>query len=175
MTRLLPIILAACSVASDPAIDAQRRPEQVISALSIADGAQIADIGAGRGYFTGKLADAAGPRGHVVATDIDADALAAIPHHPRVEVRRVAPDDPGLEAGAYDLLFLARVDQYLPDRVRYFRALRPALRPGGRLAVLNKLSYRRAASDAAAAAGFRVTGGTDALPGQYLLIFEVAP
>jgi trans-aconitate methyltransferase len=178
MTRLLPILLAtACSVApaAEPGAAAQRRPEVVLAALAIPQGAHIADVGAGRGYFTSRLLAAAGPEGRVVATDVDAEALAAIPRDPRIETRVVTPDDPGLESGAYDLLFLAQVDQYLPDRAAYFRALRPALRQGGRLAVVNKLSYRRAVAHAAEAAGYRVIGGTDALPGQFLLVYEVAP
>jgi SAM-dependent methyltransferase len=176
VTRLLVFALAACAVApaAEPSADAERQPEQVIAALQIRPGSRIADVGAGRGYFTGRLARAAGPDGRVVATDIDAEALAAIPADPRITVRRVAPDDPGLEAGAYDLVFLAQVDQYLPDRVAYFRALRVALRPGGRLAVSNRLPYRAKVDAAALEAGFRPAGRLD-LPGQFLRLFEVTP
>jgi predicted methyltransferase len=173
----LLMLLAACSVAPapEPSADAERRPELVLAALAIPDGARIADVGAGRGYFTQRLADAAGPFGHVVATDVDADALAAIPADPRITVRQVTAADPGLEPATYDLVFLAQVDQYLPERVAYFRALRLALRPGGRLAVVNRLPYRRAVERAAAEAGFRSAGGLDTLPGQFLRLYEVSP
>jgi tRNA A58 N-methylase Trm61 len=134
---------------------------------------RVADVGAGRGYLTGRLADAVGPSGHVVATDIDATALAAIPPRPTVEIRHTHPEEPGLERGAYNRILLAQVDQYVPDRVDFLRQLGAALAPGGFIAVTNRLQYREALIDAAARAGLRATEISLQLPSQFFVRLEV--
>ena len=50
--------------------DQWQMPEQVLDALRVAEGAVVADIGAGGGYFTEKFARRVGPHGHVYATDV---------------------------------------------------------------------------------------------------------
>jgi len=120
------------------AYDAYRQPDRVVGALNIVPGQRVADVGAGRGYLTGRLALAVGPTGRVVATDIDPKALAAIPRAPNIETRLVDPDDPGLETDAYDRILVAEVDHYLADRVGWFHRLASALAPGGFIAVTNR-------------------------------------
>src|SRR5262249_41357653 len=140
----------------------------------------VADVGAGRGYLTDRLALAVGPHGRVVATDIDESALAAIAARPRpsgsapVTTQKVAPDRPGLARGAYDLILLAEVDHLLPDRTAYLALLRPALAARGRLAVSNRQVYRARLVSAAAQAGFMLIRESSVLPGQFLAIFEPA-
>src|SRR5262249_2334499 len=92
------------------AYDRYRRPERIIAGLALAPGMRVADVGAGHGYLTPRLAAAVGPTGHVVATDIDAVALATIPRSPTIETRTVAADDPGLEAHGFDRILVAEVD-----------------------------------------------------------------
>src|SRR5690606_35968987 len=100
---------------SRAAYDRWRRPDLLLAALALEPGEVVADVGAGRGYLTRRLAAAIGPRGRVVATEIDPDALAALarlvpaPGEAPIEVRRVASGDPGLESGRYDLVLLAQV------------------------------------------------------------------
>jgi ubiquinone/menaquinone biosynthesis C-methylase UbiE len=183
----IAVLVAACSPSRPPEpepteedrarYDRQRRPDELVAALAIPEGATVADVGAGTGYLTGRLAAAVGPAGRVVATDIDADALAKLEARvkdARVTTRRVTPDDPGLEAGAYDRVLLAQVDHLLADRAAYFRKLAAALAPGGRLAVANRLPYRQRVVDAASAAGLRAVS-EHGLPGQFLIQFEVTP
>jgi tRNA A58 N-methylase Trm61 len=132
----------------------------VVSALGLREGMRVADVGAGSGYLTWRLARAVGPTGHVTATDIDPRALAALvvsgdrALRDRVEARRVTPSDPGLEPGAYDLVLLSEVDQLLPDRVAYLGRLKTALKPGGRIAIHNRAPFRAALLDAASRAGY---------------------
>ena len=154
------------------AYDAYRQPERVVRALGIVAGQRVADVGAGRGYLTGRLAAAVGPARRVVATDIDPKALAAIPRAPNIETRLVEPDDPGLEPAIYDRILVAEVDQYLADRVHWFHRLAGALAPGGFIAVTNRLTYRTAMREAAGDAGLRVIEVPVELPAHFFFRLE---
>ncbi|MGZ3425423.1 MAG: class I SAM-dependent methyltransferase [Polyangia bacterium] len=149
-----------------------RAPDKIVAGLQLAPGLRVADVGAGRGFLTTRLAAAVGASGHVVATDIDAAALAAIPRASTVETRVVAAADPGLEAGAYDRILLAEVDHYLGDRADYLRRLARALKPGGFIAVANRLPYRAPLYAAATAAGLRVTELEPAPPVHFFVKLE---
>ena len=92
-----------------------------------------------------------------------------------VENRVVKPTDPGLEAGRYDAILLAQVDQYLDDRLAWLIRVRPALVRGGTLTISNRLQHRAAALTAADAAGFRLVSESSDIPGQFVAIFEVKP
>lgn len=152
-----------------------RQPATIIAGLELAPGQRVADVGAGRGFLTTRLAAAVGARGHVVATDIDGGALAAIPKSGTIETRRVRADDPGLEPGAYDRILVAEVDHYLGDRVDYLRRLARALKPGGFIAVENRVLYREPLVAAAAAAGLRVTAIAPAPPIHFFVKLEPSP
>lgn len=161
--------------------DAWRRPDVLVAALELRAGDVVADVGAGRGYLTGRLARAVGPAGRVVATDIDAGLLAEVDRLPPtagaapIETRLVSPEQPGLEPGGYDLVLLAQVDHYLADRVAYLRQLRGALSERGRLAVSNRLHHRERLLAAARDAGYLVkTEYRTELPGQYLVLLAPA-
>jgi ubiquinone/menaquinone biosynthesis C-methylase UbiE len=125
-----------------PGRDAQQQPERVVAALALANGAQVADLGAGGGYFTFRLADAVGPEGRVYAVDVDPDMLAYLRGRVRdesranVEVVEAAPDDSRLPDAGVDLVFLCNTYHHLGERVAYFERLRGRLRPGGRVAIV---------------------------------------
>jgi predicted methyltransferase len=193
ITLLLAFALAAggCSAPAhgdDPAsrasYDRYRRPERVVAALGLSPGQRVADVGAGSGYLTFRLAAAVGPTGRVVATDIDAAALDVVRARARAEAgradqapvvaREVTPSDPGLEPGAYDLVLLAEVDQYLPDRADYLARLRAALAPGGRIAVSNRHLYRAPLLAAATQAGLTIASEATDLPAHFLIVFRPA-
>jgi ubiquinone/menaquinone biosynthesis C-methylase UbiE len=182
------LLLVACRPAADrpdaaaadeDEVDRFRQPGRVIAAFGLAPGQRVADVGAGRGYLTFRIADAVGPTGRVVATDIDERALATLraraAGRPEVVVRKVAPDDPGLEPAAFDRVVLSAVDQYLADREAYLRKLRAALAPGGRLAVVNRRSFRAPLLEAAGRAGFVVVSQVDDLPVDYLVVLAPGP
>jgi predicted methyltransferase len=158
--------------------DRFRQPTRVIAALGLRPGQRVADVGAGAGYLTFRLAEAVGPTGQVVATDIDEKALAALraqaPAAPNVTARKVSADDPGLEAASYDMVLLSEVDHDLADRVDYLRKLHVVLKPAGRIAVTNRRSFRAPLLQAAARAGYAAVGEVTDLPAHFLVFLRPA-
>lgn len=149
----------------------QQRPHELVAVLGLRPGDRVADIGAGRGFLEPYLARAIGPRGRLVATDVDRDAVAALAAlGPPVEARLVAADDPGLEPGGFDLVLLARVDHLLADRAAYLGRVIPALAPGGRIAIANRIDREAAVRVAVEAAGLEVVGESRALPAQFVIV-----
>jgi len=149
-------------------------------------GARVADLGAGGGYFTFRLAHAVGPTGLVFAVDIDPDMVdflakqAAEQGLANVRPVLAAGDDPRLPEHV-DLVFTSNTYHHLENRVAYFSALRErALAPGGRVAIVE---YRPEATSHATAratieqemtaAGFRLEKSFDYLERQHFLVFEV--
>jgi SAM-dependent methyltransferase len=88
-----------------------------------------------------------------------------------VFVRQVIAEEPGLEPGGYDLILLSEVDHLLPDRARYLARLRAALKPGGRIAVVNRRTYHTALLEAARRAGFS-TRDVETLPAHFIVFLE---
>jgi len=169
---------SAATAQESAAFDRYRQPDRLIAALGLRHGDRVADVGAGAGYLTFRLARGVGTSGRVLATDVDPDALAALTAHTpselrgRVEARHVAAAEPGLEPGAYDLLLLSEVDHLLPDRAAYLRRLALALAPGGRIAVVNKRTFQAPLVAAVAAAGLRARP-VDFTPTHFLIFVEV--
>jgi ubiquinone/menaquinone biosynthesis C-methylase UbiE len=162
--------------------DRERQPAVIIKALGLVPGKVVADIGAGTGLLTVHVARAVTPGGRVVATDIDAGVLdllrarmVAAGYDHIVEGKVVKPDEPGLDAARFDAILLAQVDHYFDDRVAWLTKAAPALKPGGKLAIANRLHHRAAAMAAAEAAGFRVVTEVSEIPGQFVAVFELAP
>lgn len=199
---LLAIALAGTSSCAKvdwrrgPGRDALSQPERVLAALAIAPGARVADLGAGTGYFTFRLAEAVGPDGVVHAVEIDPGALrtlrrrAAAGGHANVSVVEGAPDDPRLPDGAVDLVLLSNVYHHLDDRVAYLARLHADLAPGGRVAILEPRSGWASwwlllppghgvpvpvLHEEMAAAGYRHVASHDFLPGQVFEVFAAAP
>jgi ubiquinone/menaquinone biosynthesis C-methylase UbiE len=170
-----------------------QQPERVIQSLEIRPGHTIADLGAGGGYFTFLLAQAAGPGGKVYAVDIDKDMTEFVAKKARqrgvknVEVILAKPEDPLLPEGGVDLIFTANTYHHIKDRVRYFSALRKALRPAGRVAVIDfdrrswwaGLMRHYTPSEFITRemeqAGYRLMGQFDFLDRQSFLLFDAAP
>jgi arsenite methyltransferase len=123
--------------------DEWQQPQKVIQSLEIRPGATVADLGAGSGYFTFLLAQAVGPAGKVYAVDIDQDMTQLVTEKAKergaknIEIILARPEDPMLPQGSIDLVFTANAYHHIKDRVRYFSALRKALRPAGRIAVID--------------------------------------
>lgn len=123
--------------------DDWQEPEKVIQSLEIRPGDHVADLGAGSGYFTFRLANAVGPSGKVYAVDIDeemneiitkrADKLGAT----NIQVILAQRNDPKLPTTGVDLVLTVNTYHHIDDRIAYFANLRKYLRPNGRVAVID--------------------------------------
>ena len=161
--------------------DTERRPDLVVKALAIKPGSRVADVGAGSGLLTVHLARAVAPTGKVTATDVAAHVLDLMKQRlvaagldGVVEGRIVAADTPGLEDGAYDAILLAEVDNYFTDPVAWLRAALPALKPGGRIVIENRIHHRAKSMAAAQKAGLVLLEESNPVPTHFLAVF-VAP
>jgi arsenite methyltransferase len=130
------------NVFDDPARDAWQRPNDVMRALELAPTMIVADVGAGTGYFAVRLARAV-PAGEVVATDVEPDMVRFLNERARREqlpnlrailATRTAS---GLAARSVDRILVVHVWHHLDGRVEYARHLASALRPGGKLFVVD--------------------------------------
>ena len=123
--------------------DEWQHPEEVIKALKIQAGDQVADLGAGSGYFTFRLADAVGPTGNVYAVDIDAEMNAYLAQrvqdkgYQNIEVVLARPNNPGLPDNSIDLIFTSNTYHHLEDRLAYFTNLQQDLQPDGSIAIID--------------------------------------
>jgi predicted methyltransferase len=126
-----------------PDRDTWQRPEQIMDALAIADGARVADIGAGAGWFTIRLARRVGPNGIVYAQDIQREPLEAIRRRVgreglrNVETRLATETSPNLPIGMLDAVLIVDTYPEVADRVALLRDLGAALKPGGRIGIVN--------------------------------------
>ena len=120
-----------------PERETREQPEAVLDALHLAPKDVVADVGAGTGYFTLRLARRVA---HVIATDVQPEMRAAIGTRahalPNVEVRAATPSNSGLAAGCCDLVLLVDVYHELADPPAVMATIRAALRPRGRLALV---------------------------------------
>jgi ubiquinone/menaquinone biosynthesis C-methylase UbiE len=123
--------------------DSWQEPERVVRELALQHGNRVADLGAGGGYFTFRLADAVGPDGRVYAVDVDEGMLEYVSgeakdrSYDNVETILASHDDPRLPADGVDMIFTCDTYHHLADRSAYFRNAARYLRPGGRVAVID--------------------------------------
>jgi predicted methyltransferase len=167
---------------------AWQKPEQIMDALAIADGAAVADIGAGAGWFTIHLARRVGPNGVVYAQDVQRQMLEAIRRRVEREglknVRTLLGEDsdPHLPAKSLDAVLVVDVYPEVASRVAFLRNVAAALKPGGRIGIVNykpggggpgpdaqdRIESAQVEADARAAS-LRVLAREN-LPYQYLLV-----
>jgi SAM-dependent methyltransferase len=126
----------------DPARDAWQHPDDVVAALALTPTMAVADVGAGTGYFTVRLARAV-PQGSVVATDVEPDMVrylgerATREHLGNVQAVLGGADDPHLAPSSLDRILIVDVWHHVAERPRFAAALAAALRPGGQLAIVD--------------------------------------
>jgi ubiquinone/menaquinone biosynthesis C-methylase UbiE len=125
--------------------DAWQQPDRVVADLGLKPGQAVADVGAGRGYFTFRLAAAVGEKGKVFATDIDAKALAAVKAQAgKDNVRNVEtivgePTDTKLAPDSVDAALICDVLHHVPqaDRPALVKNVAAAIKPGGFLFIVD--------------------------------------
>jgi ubiquinone/menaquinone biosynthesis C-methylase UbiE len=171
----------------------EEQPHRAVAALGLRPGDVVADVGAGTGYYTVRLARAVAPGGQVYATDIQPEMLARLERRLRQErVQGVTPvlgtaDDPRLPAATVDLILMVDVYHELAEPQLMLRKLRAALKPGGRLVLIefrkedprvpirpeHKMSVTEAKLELEAE-GYRLQRVIDVLPWQHILVFTPA-
>jgi len=125
---------------------AWQKPDLIMDALRIAEKATVADIGAGSGFFTVRLARRVGPNGIVYAEDIQQPMLESIKRRVSREglnnvITRLGTDtDANLPKGALDAVLVVDVYQEVEEeasRIGLLRHLADTLKPSGRIGIVN--------------------------------------
>jgi predicted methyltransferase len=149
-TTLPILILLWCSAGSAGPVAAQERRPFLDVFLALADvrpGMTVAEIGAGNGAFSARLAGTVGPTGRIFANEISKEKLAALdrlkeePALDNLTVVRGATADPKLP-GPVDRITMIDVYHHLEEPADFLAALRSSLKPGGRLLVAAVLNRR---------------------------------
>lgn len=166
-------------------------PDRIMDALGVGEGVVVADLGAGSGWFTIRLAQRVGPNGIVYAEDVQRQMIDSITR--RVErlglknVRTVlgTTNDPRLPPGAVDAVLIVDSFHEMEQPVALLRNVARSLKPNGRIGIVNftkdgggpgpAIEYRvdpeRVITDARAA-GLEVQSRPNFLKYHYMLVFE---
>jgi len=177
----------------DPARDAYQKPHEVLTALGLKPGEVIADIGAGSGYFSLRLAHHVGPQGHVYAVDISPDMLRHLNQRIRdagllnISSILALPNDPLLPQ-AVDRFLIVDVWHHIEDQTGYLALMKKQLKPGGQVVMIDfhkkdlpvgpPAAMKIAREDLIAQMqghGFTLAKEHTFLPYQYFLVFTPAP
>jgi len=189
-TYAWPMGVAGANWLDRPERAREEQPNKALDYIGIAPGSSVADIGAGSGYFTTRLAERVGPTGRVYANDIQQGMLDLI--EARLEARNLrnvqlvlgTPDDPRLPEASLDLALMVDVYHEFSAPELMLQQLFAALKPGGRLVLLeyraedprvpiledHKMTRQQVQLEIEAE-GFRLDRIDDRLPRQHLFIF----
>jgi predicted methyltransferase len=160
---LIGAAVALALVAPASAQDAQRaqhetrrdewqKVDAIFAAMGIKSGSVVADVGAGGGYFTARLSKAVGEAGRVYALDIDPGALRRLKARvdseklTNVETVETAADDPRLPPGSIDAALIVNAYHEMASHQAMLTKIKAALRPGGRLVIVEPISASRRSS-----------------------------
>ncbi len=176
-----------------PDRDAEEQPDRVVRELGIKPGSTVADLGAGVGYFTWRLAQAVGDKGKVIAVDIQPGMLERLKQNlaerniHNVETVLGTEDDPHLPPGQVDLVLLVDVYHELQKPELTMEHVRRSLKPDGRVVFieyrkedpsipiqpLHKMSVREV-RDEIEPMGFQFVELKSFLPTQHIIIFKAS-
>lgn len=168
----------------------EEEPDIALDAIKLAPGSTVADVGAGSGYMTVKMAGRVGPTGKVYANDIQPQMLAML--RQRLDREKIANvelvlgdyDNPKLPADTLDLILMVDVYHEFSQPQKMLQQMRASLKTGGRLVLLeyrkedpsipirpdHKMSVAEAKAEVEAE-GFALTSVDERLPRQHILIF----
>jgi ubiquinone/menaquinone biosynthesis C-methylase UbiE len=174
-----------------PEREVQERPEALIAALELRGGEVVADLGAGSGYFTFRIAPKVGKTGKVLAVDIQEEMLetlrrrAMAQNATNVEVVQAMENDPRLPVNSVDIVIMVDVYHELAYPFEIMTKLHNALKPGGRVVFVeyrkedqqvpikevHKMSLEQIDKEMAVI-GLSRSRTVETLPWQHIAIFE---
>jgi len=176
----------------DPSREAYQKPHEVLSALDLKPGEVIADIGAGSGYFTFRLAHHVGNTGHVYAVDVSPDMILHINRRIReLKATNVSSiladaDDPLLSDATVNRFFFCNSWHHIEKQKKYLMLMKRMLKPGGQVVMIDfqkrdmafgpTVEMKIAREDLIQQMennGFRLVKEHKFLPYQYFLVFAV--
>jgi SAM-dependent methyltransferase len=173
--------------------EAEEQPEKMLDALKIKPGETVADIGAGAGYTSLRLARRVGPDGLVLATDVQTQMLAMLTDNARaagvknIKAIRSTQSDTKLPDGKVDLALMVDVYHEASNPEALLQGLKKALKPGGRLVFVefrgedpevpikpeHKMTLKQVRREVEPQ-GFLFKESLEFLPWQHIIIFEKA-
>ena len=174
-----------------PERESEEQPTRAVDALRLKSGMVVADVGAGSGYYTVRLARAVGRMGQVYATDLQPGMLELIQAKltreklDNVTLIQGIATDPRLPDAMFDMVLMVDVYHELARPQEVLRQLRTALKPDGRLVLIefrkesewvpireeHKMSVKEARMELEAE-GYRFDRVIDVLPWQHILVFR---
>ncbi len=143
MTHRFDDIKKWVKIFENPERDKWQKPDEVISNMNIKEGDVVVDIGAGTGYFTRRIALAAGRSGKALGIDIEPSMVKYMKKDARklgiqnYDARLVKPDDPGLGSLSVDIIFICDTYHHFKNRVLYLKKLSKNLKDGGRIVIVD--------------------------------------
>jgi ubiquinone/menaquinone biosynthesis C-methylase UbiE len=169
----------------------EENPDKAIQVLGLKPGMKAADVGAGTGYFTVRMAKLVGPEGKIYACDIQQQMLDMLRRRLRtekiqnVELVRGTVTDPMLPKGTMDLILMVDVYHEFSEPQAMLRKMKEALAPEGRLVLLEfrkedpsvpiRVEHKMSVAEVRAeleAEGFKLDRLLDVLPRQHIFIFR---
>ena len=174
----------------DPKRDTYQKPHEVLTALNIKPGEVIADIGAGSGYFTFRLAHFVGDKGKIYAVDVSPDMVRHVNRRIRetkttnVVTVLADNDDPLLPDRSVNRFFICDVWHHVGNQTKYLSLMKKMLKPGGEVVMIDfykkelpfgpPMQMKIAREDLIKQMetnGFRLSKEHTFLPHQYFLVF----
>ena len=174
--------------------EAEEHPDEAIDALNLKPGMIVADVGAGTGFMSFRMAKKVGPAGKVYCEDVQPEMLTMLRRNAakakieNVETVLGTESDPKLPANALDLILLVDVYHEFSQPQKMLRRMREALKPDGRLVLLeyrkedptipirpeHKMSVQQVKTELEAE-GFKLSEVIEKLPRQHILILTKRP
>ena len=171
--------------------EAEEQPEKMLDALKIKPGQTVADIGAGAGYTSLKLAKRVGPEGKVLATDVQPQMLAMLSENAKAAgVKNIQPirstqTETRLPEATVDLALMVDVYHEASDPEALLQGLYKAIKPGGRLVLVefrgeddevpikpeHKMTLAQVRKELEPQ-GFKFLESQEFLPWQHIIIYE---
>ena len=143
------VVLAACQSSQDETREGWQKVPEIVRALGVRSGSSVADVGAGRGFFTIRLAREVGPAGRVYAVDVAQDDVRRLRERMKneglsqVEVVEGDTDDPRLPDGSVDAALIVNAYHEMRQHQAMLAGLKRALRPRGRLVIIEPIVESR--------------------------------